>query len=43
MTVEQLRPVVSQLHAMRSDAGLPPDGFTVSFALAEPTTAAAIR
>ena len=42
MTVEQLRPVVASLHATRREAGLPLEGFSISFALAEPTTAAAV-
>jgi hypothetical protein len=38
MTLEQLRPVAASLHAMRREAGLPLEGFTITFALAEPTT-----
>ena len=38
MTLEQLRPVAAGLHAMRREAGRPVEGFTISFALAEPTT-----
>jgi len=38
MTLEQLRPVAAGLHGMRREAGLPLEGFSISFALAEPTT-----